>query len=360
MPDVVLETFTRHYLQAMQYPEVTITWQGGEPLLMGIDFFRKTIMLQERYKKPGTKILNTIQTNGILLTDEWCQFFKEHNYLVGISIDGPQKLHDAYRVDQTGKGTFQQVMKGLRHLQEHEVHYNILAAVHAANVNHPSEVYRFFRDEAKADFIQFIPIVQRNNTTGYQEGSTVTKESVTAEQFGKFMIRIFDEWVSQDIGHVYIQLFDIALAAWSGTPDTICVHAPACGNTLVLEHNGDMYSCDHFVEPKHFLGNILEEPIWELATLKKQRKFGMNKLDTLPEQCHECKVAFVCHGGCPKNRFIKTPNGEPGLNYLCQGYKTFFRHIDRPMRKMAKLLNQNRTPAEIMKPQAKKERKRKK
>ena len=348
MPDEILEEYHRQYLQAMAYPEVTVAWQGGEPTLMGLAFFRKAIALQEKYKHPQTKILNTIQTNGVLLNDEWCQFFKEHNFLVGISIDGPQRLHNVYRVDQTGKGTFNKVMQGLRCLQKHQVDLNILATVHAGNADYPLEVYRFFRDEAKAEFIQFIPIVERDNTTGYQEGNTVTKRSVTAEQYGKFLIAIFDEWVKQDVGKIYVQLFDIALAAWSGAPETICVFAPTCGHSLVLEHNGDMYACDHFVEPSYYLGNILDHPMTELATLEKQQKFGIEKLDSLPNYCQDCKVSFVCHGGCPKNRFITTPRGEPGLNYLCRGYRAFFRHIDRPMRLMAKLLEENRAPAEIM------------
>jgi uncharacterized protein len=358
MSEELLEEYLRQYLQSMEYPEVTIAWQGGEPTLMGLEFFRKAIALEEKYKHPQTRILNTIQTNGVLLNDEWCKFFKEHNFLVGLSLDGPQRLHDRYRVDQTGKGTFGKVMRGLRCLQKHQVDVNILATVHAGNANHSLEVYRFFRDKARVEFIQFIPIVERDNTTGYQEGNTVTKRSVSAEQYGEFLIAIFDEWVTRDVGKIYIQHFDVALAAWAGAPETICIFAPTCGHSLVLEHNGNLYACDHFVEPNYYLGNIQDRPIVELAAMEKQRKFGIDKLDTLPNYCQNCKVSFVCHGGCPKNRFITTPAGEIGLNYLCKGYKAFFRHIDRPMRIMAKLLQENRAPAEIMQSYSKGKRKR--
>ncbi|HEX7119267.1 MAG TPA: anaerobic sulfatase maturase [Longimicrobiales bacterium] len=347
MSDEMLETYIRQLIESHRTPEVTIAWQGGEPTLMGLDFFRRSIELEQKYRKPGMTIRNTIQTNGTLLDDEWCAFFREHDFLVGISIDGPRRLHDAYRVNKGGRPTFDQVMRGLGHLQKHGVEYNVLTTIHAANADHPLEVYRFLRDEAGASFIQFIPIVERENETGFQEGSTVTDRSVTAEQYGRFLIAVFDEWVRRDVGRVFVQMFDVALASWVGAPPGLCVHAPTCGRALALEHNGDLYSCDHFVEPKYLLGNIGETPMLELVASEPQARFGRAKLETLPRYCRECDVRFACHGGCPKDRFIATPDGEPGLNYLCGGYKAFFRHVDRPMRIMAELLRRGRAPAEI-------------
>ena len=348
MSDEVSETYIRQFIAAQPFPEVNIAWQGGEPTLMGLDFFRRAIELGEKYRKPDTTILNTIQTNGVLLNEEWCEFLHEHNFLVGISIDGPRELHDAYRLDKGGNPTFDRVMHGLHLLQKHEVEFNILATIHAANENHPLEVYRFFRDEIGAQFIQFIAIVERDNETGYQEGNTVTDRSVEPEQYGRFLSTIFDEWVRRDVGKVYVQIFDVSLGSWVGEPPALCVFSPTCGNALALEHNGDLYSCDHFVEPECLLGNIMETPMAELVTSDKQRQFGQDKLDKLPRYCQECEMRFACHGGCPKNRLIETPDGEPGLNYLCAGYKHFFKHIDRSMRIMAGLLRRNRAPAEIM------------
>jgi uncharacterized protein len=263
-------------------------------------------------------------------------------------------LHDAYRVNKGGQGSFDQVIGGLQLLQKHKVEYNILTTVHAANAGHPLAVYRFFRDELETQFIQFIPIVERDNDTGFQEGNRVTDRSVNAVQYGQFLIAIFDEWVKRDVGRVFVQIFDVALGAWVGAPPSLCVFSPTCGNALAMEHTGDLYACDHFVEPNYFLGNINDKPMLELVASDQQRKFGQDKLDKLPRYCRECEVRFVCHGGCPKNRFIDTPDdeaspgGEVGLNYLCAGYKAFFNHIDRPMKTMASLLRQKRPPAEIM------------
>jgi uncharacterized protein len=239
-------------------------------------------------------------------------------------------------------------MRGLRLIQEHAVQFNILACVHAINADHPLEVYRFFRDEAGAEFIQFIPIVERDNETGFQEGSRVTDRSVGREQYGSFLIGVFDEWVRGDVGRIFVQIFDVSLAAWAGEPPSLCIFSPTCGNALAFEHNGDLYSCDHFVEPGYLLGNIKEQPMIDLVASEKQQHFGLDKLNTLPLYCRNCNVRFACHGGCPKNRFIETPDGEPGLNYLCAGYKAFFQHIDVPMRTMAELLHHNRAPSEIM------------
>ncbi|HOO54412.1 MAG TPA: anaerobic sulfatase maturase [Methanothrix sp.] len=348
MSDELLETYIRQYVESQRSPSVTIAWQGGEPTLMGLDFFRRSIELEEKYRRPGMTFQNTMQTNGTLLDDEWCEFFRETNFLIGLSLDGPRELHDAYRVDKLGGPTFDRVMKAARLLKKHEVDFNILTTVHAANQDHPLEVYRFLRDEVKTDFIQFIPIVERDNDTGYQEGDTVTDRSVDPEKYGRFLISVFDEWVKRDVGKTFVQIFDVALAAWSGVPAGICAFSETCGTAMVMEHNGDVYSCDHFVEPKYLLGNINERPLSKIASSAKQRKFGRDKLDLLPEYCRKCEVRFVCNGECPKNRFIKTPDGEPGLNYLCSGYKEFFRHIDGSMRFMADELRRGRAPANIM------------
>ncbi len=382
MADEMLETYIRQLIEAHRIPEVNIAWQGGEPTLMGLDFFRRSIVYADKHRKPGMRIDYTIQTNGTLIDDEWAAFFKEHNFLVGISIDGPQPMHDAYRVDKGGQPTFDRVMRGLRFLQKHGVEYNTLTTLHHANAAHPVAVYRFLRDECGSHYHQYIPIIERvgeNDVeragTGVraaqgegvpgqvstapwsswrdrplykQEGAYVTDRSLTAEQYGRFLIDIYEEWVRRDIGAVYVQMVDVALANWYGEPSGLCVHSKTCGVALALEHNGDMYSCDHFVEPKYRLGNILETPMIELVASPPQRQFGQDKFDTLPAYCRACEVRFACHGGCPKDRFITTPDGEPGLNYLCAGYKLFFHHIDRDMRIMSDLLRQNRAPSEIM------------
>jgi uncharacterized protein len=368
MADELLETYIRQLIESHRVPEVTIAWQGGEPTLMGLDFFRLSVEYANKYKKPNQTIQYSMQTNGTKLDDEWCAFFKEHNFLIGISFDGPPDVHDTYRVNKGGQGTFDQVMRGLDYLKKHDAEFNILCTVHAANVDRPVEVYRFFRDVLGAQFIQFIAIVERvtegilplanagwgETTSGeqrplyVQEGSLVTERSVTAEGYGRFLIGVFDEWVRRDVGQVYVQMFDVALGAWVGQPGAVCVFAPTCGNALAIEHNGDLYSCDHFVEPNYLLGNIKDTHMIELVASEAQRKFGQDKLDTLPRYCRECEVRFACHGGCPKNRFIETPDGESGLNYLCAGYKAFFNHVDRPMRIMAEQLRRNRAPAEIV------------
>ncbi len=348
MSDELLETYIRQYIEAQQVPQATIAWQGGEPTLMGLDFFRRSILYLEKYKRPGMVIQNTMQTNGTLLDDEWCEFFRQNNFLIGLSLDGPKRLHNAYRVDKAGKPTFDKVMRAASLLRKHKVDFNILTTVHAANGDFPLDVYHFLRDEVKANFIQFIPIVERDNDTGFQEGDRATDRSVKAEQYGRFLTDIFDEWVRKDVGRIFVQIFDVALAAWTGVPPGICAFSQTCGTAMAMEHNGDMYSCDHFVEPKYFLGNIKERNMANLASSEKQRRFGQNKLDMLPKYCQKCEVGFVCNGECPKNRFIKTPDGDPGLNYLCAGYKEFFRHIDGPMRFMAHELRQGLAPANVM------------
>jgi uncharacterized protein len=348
MADDLLAEYTRQYIAAQNAPEVTFGWQGGEPTLMGLDFFRRALDLQREHQRPGTRIHNTLQTNATLLDDEWCRLFKQHDFLIGVSLDGPRELHDHYRRDKGGKPTFDRVMHGIELLRRHKVEFNILTTLHAANAEHPLEVYRFLRDEVGTQFIQFIPIVERDNDDGFQIGDTVRPRSVTGQQYGDFLIATFDEWVRRDVGRIFVQIFDVALAAWSGQRPGLCVFEETCGLTLAMEHNGDVYSCDHYVEPDHRLGNIRDLPLIELVASDRQQAFGDAKRDTLPAYCHACDVRFVCNGGCPKDRMLRTPDGDLGLNYLCQGYKAFFTHIDHPMRIMTELLQRRQAPANIM------------
>jgi uncharacterized protein len=376
MADDLLEIYIRQLLESQQAPEVTIGWQGGEPTLMGLDFFKLSVDYANKYKKPKQRLQHTIQTNGTKLDDEWCAFFKENDFLVGLSVDGPKEIHDTYRVNKGGAGSFDQVMRGLDYIKKHGVEFNILCTVHSANGDHGPEVYRFFRDELETEFIQFIPIVERATETllplaneGWSErpggdrplymqsGELVTGRSIQSEQYGRFLIDIFEEWVRRDVGKVYVQMFDVTLGSHVGQ-HSLCIFSPTCGNALAIEHTGDLYSCDHYVEPDYLLGNIKDKHIIELVASDQQRQFGRDKMDTLPQYCIDCDVRYACHGGCPRNRFINTPSGEPGLNYLCAGYMSFFRHVQRPMKIMADLLRQNRAPAEIMQLYAAEDRKR--
>ncbi len=342
MSDQLLESFVRQTVEAHRAPEVTFTWQGGEPTLMGLDFFRRAVRLQRTHRRPGTTIHNALQTNATLLTDEWCRFLRENGFLVGVSLDGPRSCHDPYRVDRGGAPTFDRVMRGVELLREHGVEFNVLACVHAANAARGPEVYRFLRDEVRAPMVQLIPVVERDDAGG------VTERSVTGKQYGDFLVAVFDEWVRRDVGRFFVQLFDVALGVWLGQPSTLCVFAETCGDALALEHTGDLYSCDHFVEPRHRLGSIARTPLAELVGSPAQRRFGLDKRDRLPRYCRQCEVRFACNGGCPKDRFLLTPDGETGLNSLCEGLKAFFTHVDRPMRVMADLLRQRRSPAEVM------------
>ena len=345
MDDGVLEEFTRQYIEAQDAPEVTFAWQGGEPLLMGLEFYERAVALQKRYCRPAMRIQNAIQTNSTLADDDWCRFFREHGFLVGVSLDGPEVCHDAYRVDKAGVPTFGRVMAGLELLQKHRVEVNILTAVHAANAGRPLEVYRFLRDTVGAKFVQLIPVVEWKG--GSRESGEVTERSVSGPLLGAFLIAIFDEWVRRDVGRVFVQSFDVALGAWLGEPTGLCTMAPTCGRALVLEHNGDVYACDHFVDPAHRLGNILETPLVEMVRSESQRHFGLDKRDRLPRTCRVCDVRFACHGECPRNR--AGPSGPtPGLNVLCEGYKAFFRHVDSAMRYMAAQVRAGRPPAGIM------------
>jgi uncharacterized protein len=376
MADDLLEIYIRQLLESQQAPEVTIGWQGGEPTLMGLDFFKLSVDYANKYKKPKQRLQHTIQTNGTKLDDEWCAFFKENDFLVGLSVDGPKEIHDTYRVNKGGAGSFDQVMRGLDYIKKHGVEFNILCTVHSANGDHGPEVYRFFRDELETEFIQFIPIVERATETllplaneGWSErpggdrplymqsGELVTGRSIQSEQYGRFLIDIFEEWVRRDVGKVYVQMFDVTLGSHVGQ-HSLCIFSPTCGNALAIEHTGDLYSCDHYVEPDYLLGNIKDKHIIELVASDQQRQFGRDKMDTLPQYCIDCDVRYACHGGCPRNRFINTPSGKPGLNYLCAGYMSFFRHVQRPMKIMADLLRQNRAPAEIMQLYAAEDRKR--
>lgn len=352
MSDEVHEAYIRQLFEAHQVPQVTVAWQGGEPTLMGLDFFRRSMELQARYRKPGTQVENTLQTNGILLDDAWCRFLHDNQFLVGLSLDGPRELHDTYRKDKGGQGTFDRVERAARLLQQHHVEFNILCTVNRRNADHPLEVYRYFRDELGAHYLQLIPIVERLNErgeTGAQEGNRVTDRSVRPEQWGRFLIAVFDEWVKRDVGQTFVLNFDGALAGWLDMAGTICIFGRTCGTSLALEHTGDLYSCDHFVEPGYLLGNILQTPMIQLVASDRQRRFGQDKWDTLPRTCRECEILHICNGECPKNRLVDSPDGEPGLSYLCEGYKAFFRHADRPMRIMAGLLRQGRLAEEVMK-----------
>ena len=367
MDEEVLEAYIQQIIESQQCADVSIGWQGGEPTLMGLDFFQKVIGLVHKHLPDKVNLVeHTIQTNGTLLNDNWCRFFKEHNFLVGLSMDGPKELHDTYRVDKRGMPTFGRVVKAVKLLQKHGVEFNILCTVHAGNADYPLEIYQFFRDKLKVQHMQFIPIVERTTpdllpiaNQGWgdrpkarplytQTGNLVTERSIKPEQWGHFLITIFDEWIKQDVGQVFVRDFDCALASWLGLPPSNCIFSPTCGNALALEHNGDLYSCDHFVEPDYYLGNIKEQHMMELVSSEKQRSFGNAKRDTLPQYCQNCDVKFACWGECPRHRFLTTPDGEPGLSYLCAGYKAFFNHINYPMKLMADLLRQGRAAKDVM------------
>ena len=349
MSDETMEAYIRQTIEGHSVPEVTIVWQGGDPTLMGLDFFRRAVAVERKWARPGLRVENSFQTNGILIDEEWCRFFHDNNFLVGLSLDGPRDLHDAYRHDKGGRPVFGKVQRAARLMQKHAVEFNILCTVNAVNSRRPLDVYRYFRDDLGARYIQFIPIVERDNDTGNQEGARVTDRTVDPGQYGRFLIEIFDEWVRRDVGIMFVLFFDGVLASYARGDSSLCVLTPTCGECVALEHNGDLYSCDHFVEPRHFLGNIRRIPLPELVASEAQRSFGRAKSDTLPKYCRECQYLFTCHGECPKNRVLTTPEGEPGLNWLCAGLKAFFAHVDRPLRTMADLLRRGRYADGIMK-----------
>lgn len=360
MKPEVLETYILKYIGSQKTEEVTFAWQGGEPTLLGVDYFREIVALQRKHSD-GRRINNTLQTNGTLLNEEWCRFFRDHGFLIGLSIDGPRELHDAHRVDRGGKPTFDRVMRGLSLLKEHQVEFNTLTVVSATNAVEPLAVYEFLR-EIGSGYIQFIPLVERlptaeSGAAGYdfaeppgpdQPELPVTSWSVPPLVFGGFLTSIFDQWVRRDVGKVYVQMFDVSLGIWAGFGPGLCLFLPDCGEALALEHNGDLYSCDHFVYPKYKLGNLMNESISAMVNSAQQQDFGKAKSRTLPTYCRQCEVRYACNGECPKHRFLTTPDGEPGLNYLCAGYRKFFNHVDPYMRTMTHLLRARKAPAGIM------------
>ena len=340
----VLKSFIRQYIAAHNHmPEIHFAWQGGEPTLLGLDFFERVVALQRKYHTAGCRVTNSIQTNGVLLDDAWGRFLKEQGFLVGISIDGPPDLHDRYRVDKGGRPTFDRVARGLEILQRHKVEYNVLTCVHRHNGDHPLEVYRFLKSLG-ARFIQFIPIVGCASPTS----RAATPTLVGAEQYGRFLTSVFDEWLYNDLGQVFVQIFDVALGIWAFGQASLCMFAETCGRALALEHNGDLFSCDHFVTPEHRLGNLMDVSLVKMVDSPQQRRFGQAKRDSLPAYCRACDVRFACNGGCPKNRFALTPEGEPGLNYLCPGYQHFFQHIAPVMERMTAALRAGKPAASVV------------
>ncbi|MFV0415933.1 MAG: anaerobic sulfatase maturase, partial [Chthoniobacterales bacterium] len=349
MSDETLETYIRQYIEQQDVPEISFAWQGGEPTLLGVNFFRKVVALQKKYAN-GKTISNAFQTNGTLLNDEWAEFFLKNNFLIGLSIDGPARLHDAYRVDKKGGSTYQRVIAGLKILKKHRVEFNTLTVVNRVNSQKPLEVYRFLR-EIGSGFIQFIPLVERladaeatklgldlatppRADEEEQVRMPVTDWSVQPKQYGDFLCKIFDEWIRRDVGRTFVQLFDVTLGNTIGQKGTLCFFSEKCGSALAMEHNGDVYSCDHYVYPDYKLGNVLNTSLGEMLDTDFQKKFGNDKADTLPAYCRACEVRHLCHGECPKHRFIRTPDGDPGLNYLCRAYKQFFNHTAPAMKRM--------------------------
>lgn len=354
MSDETLETFIRQYIEAQTGPQVLFTWHGGEPLMRPLSFYQKVLALQRRYAG-GRQIDNSLQTNGTLLTDEWCAFFAENHWLIGISIDGPQEFHDEYRRARTGQPSFYKVMRGIELLRKHGVEWNAMGVVNDFNADYPLDVYHFYKENG-CQYIQFTPIVERLLTHAdgrhlanvAEDNAPLAEFSATPEQFAHFACGIFDEWVRQDVGRIFVQLFDATLACWVGQMPGICTMAPMCGHSAVIEHNGDVYSCDHFVFPEYRLGNIGQESITAMMYSERQRAFGRAKRDSLPTQCRECQWLFACNGGCPKDRFCRTAEGEAGLNYFCEAYQRFFEHVAPYMDFMKAELQNERPPANVM------------
>ena len=362
MPEEVLEAYTREYIRSQPGSSVLFEWQGGEPALAGLDFFRKALEFQKKYNQ-GKEISNSFQTNGTLLDEAWCAFLSRNRFLVGLSLDGPEAVHDAFRVDRDGGPTFSRVLDSLRLMQRHGVAFNVLAAVNRESSKKPLEVYRFFRDEG-VQFIQFVPIVEREadaeaerlglslavppSLDGEGPSAAVTPWSVKPEAYGDFLVGVFDEWVRNDVGRVFVMNFEWALAAWAGVGPGMCHLAPRCGRNLILEHNGDVFSCDHFMYPAYRLGNIREDDLGDMVRSERQAAFGASKETALPAYCRRCDVLFVCRGGCLKHRFGRTPDGDPGLNYLCGGFKKFYHHAGHFMKRMTELIGRGLPVAKIM------------
>ena len=364
MSDETLESYIGQYItcQPPGTSEVTFAWQGGEPTLLGIDFFQRCVDLQQKHVRRGMKVVNTIQTNGVLIDDDWCRFLRSNEFLVGLSLDGPAEWHDAWRVDVHGKGSHSSVTAALRRLKKFAVEFNAMVVVNRTNAVDGGRMYRYLRDSG-CRFMQFIPLVERRGVGRHAEGpaspeqwtpfdraeDAVSSRSVLPDQFGSFLCEVFDEWRQHDIGRVFVQIFDQALSAWLDVEPSLCVFRKRCGRALAMEHNGDVYSCDHFVDEDHLLGNLNVVPLEELINSGRQQAFGDAKQETLPEYCLQCEVRQACNGECPKNRFLQTPNGKDGLNYLCRGYRKFFNHATPLLDEMAKLIKSGRSPAEAMK-----------
>ena len=362
MSDKVLEAYTRKYIASQPGPSVVFAWQGGEPTLLGIDFFHRALDFQKKYGM-GKEISNTLQTNGTLLDESWCDFLSKNNFLVGLSMDGPETVHDVYRLDRAGGSTHVTVLRSLRMMQKYGVEVNVLATVNIESSRRPLEVYRFFKEQG-VQFIQFIPIVEREadseaerlglslagppSLTQEEKAAAVMPRSVTPRDYGEFLRRIFEEWVRNDVGSIFVMNFEWALGAWADMPAGVCYLSPRCGLNLIIEHNGDIFSCDHFVYPAYRLGNILTDDLGEMVLSKTQIAFGASKETGLPGYCRECDVLFACRGGCPKHRFAKSPDGEPGLNYLCPGFKRFYHHVDPYMKHMVKLIRNGIPVKKIM------------
>lgn len=361
MADDVLEVFVAKYIQSQDVPEVQFVWQGGEPTLAGLDFYSRVVSLQARYAG-GKKIRNALQTNGTQLNDQWCGFLKEHEFLVGLSIDGPESIHDRFRMDRSGAPVFKRVMESLERLRRHEVAFNVLASVTSFSAKRALEIYRFLKNSG-VQYVQFAPVVERvpneseeqaglkhgvpyniDNADGHYE---VTDYTVHPLEYGGFLTDIFDEWIAKDVGGVFVMNFEWALASWMKIPASCCLFTKRCGDAIVVERDGDVYACDHYVYPEYRLGNVLSGTL-ELIISDQRRGFGRDKEAQLPECCRKCDVLFACNGECPRNRFAKTPDGESGLNYLCEGYRRFFRHIDPHMRVMARLVENGQPAAKVM------------
>ncbi len=362
MSDEILAAFISNYIRSQPTPVVEFVWQGGEPTLMGLDFFRKVVREQKPYAGEKT-ITNSLQTNGTLLTDEWCAFLKENNFMVGISLDGPREIHDTYRRDRSGRGTFDAVMRGLKLLQKHGVEYNVLASIARETAKRPLDVYSFLKNEG-VTFIQFTPVIERvPDETSRQSGlslagpaaldreekqTEVTPWTVLPEDYGDFLIAVYEEWVRHDVGTVFVMNFEWALNAWIGNPSPVCIHAQQCGRSMVIEHNGDVYACDHFVYRPYKLGNITHDSLADMAEKSLDTGFGIMKETALTGWCRDCPVLKACQGGCPKHRFMMAPTGEPGLHYLCEGYRKFFMHIRKYLSTITTLLENGLPASKVM------------
>jgi uncharacterized protein len=361
MSDELLETFIRQYIERQNHKEIIFSWQGGEPTLLGLDFFKKVVALEQKYCPPHKRVENDLQTNGTLLDDEWCEFLTANDFLVGLSIDGPQHLHDAYRQDAAGNGSFTRVMQGVRLLKKHGTRFAALCCVNRKTGQHPLEVYRFLRDQVGAQRIQFIPIVEPKvfrdtapqrwpaesqpmlGSSAARPGtpdSVVEDWCVDPDDFGDFLCSIFGEWHRRDLGKIYVHYFDACVETWMGRVNPLCTLAPMCGKGLAIEHDGTVYACDHYVYPEYARGNIMDTPADQLVFTPEQELFGKGKEGTLPAYCRSCEYLFACFGECPKNRFLRTPEGEPGLNYLCSGWKRFFKYIDEPVRNIIRRMGE--------------------